>query len=89
MDRYMDPGDFNQQYRPGMRIWVSLPNGTFSGTLIRTFGNSAEIQLDSGSMITVDVNQNSVAGTGAPPMQQGQGWPGSSLPFRHGGQDRP
>lgn len=64
------PEDFNQQFRPGMKIWVTLPTGTYSGTLIRTFGQggrTAEIQLDSGQIITVDVNQITVAGTGSPP----------------------
>lgn len=64
------PEDFNQQFRPGMKIWVTLPTGTYSGTLIRTFGKdgrTAEIQLDSGQVITVDVNQITAAGTGFPP----------------------
>lgn len=64
------PEDFNQQFRPGMKIWVTLPTGTYSGTLIRTFGKdgrTAEIQLDSGQIITVDVNQIAAAGTGLPP----------------------
>lgn len=64
------PEDFNEQFRPGMKIWVTLPTGTYSGTLIRTFGKNgrtAEIQLDSGQVITVDVNQITAAGTGYPP----------------------
>ncbi|WP_241745395.1 hypothetical protein [Lysinibacillus sphaericus] len=64
------PEDFNSQFRPGMKIWVTLPTGTYSGTLIRTFGTggrTAEIQLDNGQIVTVDVSQITAAGTGAPP----------------------
>ncbi|WP_341300635.1 hypothetical protein MHB44_20380 [Lysinibacillus sp. FSL H8-0500] len=64
------PEDFNSQFHPGMKIWVSLPTGTYSGTLIRTFGargRTAEIQLDNGQIVTVDVSQITAAGTGAPP----------------------
>jgi len=53
-----------------MKIWVTLPTGTYSGTLIRTFGTggrTAEIQLDNGQIVTVDVSQITAAGTGAPP----------------------
>ncbi|MBG9693780.1 hypothetical protein ABD91_23680 [Lysinibacillus sphaericus] len=66
----MAPEDFNSQFRPGMKIWVTLPTGTYSGTLIRTFGTggrTAEIQLDNGQIVTVDVSQITAAGTGAPP----------------------
>lgn len=61
------PDDSNQQFRPGMKIWVTLPTGTYQGTLIRTFGSggrTSEIQLDNGQIVTVDVNP---AGTGTPP----------------------
>ena len=64
------PDDFNSQFRPGMKIWVTLPTGTYSGTLIRTFGTggrTAEIQLDNGQIVTVDVSQITAAGTGTPP----------------------
>lgn len=64
------PEDFNSQFRPGMKIWVTLPTGTYSGTLIRTFGTggrTAEIQLDNGQIVTVDVSQITAAGTGTPP----------------------
>ena len=64
------PEDFNSQFRPGMKIWVTLPTGTYSGTLIRTFGSggrTAEIQLDNGQIVTVDVSQITAAGTGTPP----------------------
>lgn len=37
------PDDFNQQFRPGMKIWVTLPTG-----------RTAEIQLDNGQIVTVD-----------------------------------
>lgn len=53
-----------------MKIWVTLPTGTYSGTLIRTFGTggrTAEIQLDNGQIVTVDVSQITAAGTGTPP----------------------
>lgn len=53
-----------------MKIWVTLPTGTYSGTLIRTFGiggRTAEIQLDNGQIVTVDVSQITAAGTGTPP----------------------
>lgn len=64
------PDDFNQQFRPGMKIWVTLPTGTYQSTLIRTFGSggrTAEIQLDNGQIVTVDVNHFTAAGTGTPP----------------------
>ncbi len=50
------PDDFNQQFRPGMKIWVTLPTG-----------RTAEIQLDNGQIVTVDVNHFTAAGTGTPP----------------------
>lgn len=59
------PDDFNQQFRPGMKIWVTLPTGTYQSTLIRTFGlggRTAGIQLDNGQIVTVDVNQFTAAG---------------------------
>ena len=53
------PDDFNQQFRPGMKIWVTLPTG-----------RTAEIQLDNGQIVTIDVNHYTAAGTP----------PGSSYP---------
>ncbi|MEK5233585.1 hypothetical protein MHB42_17925 [Lysinibacillus sp. FSL K6-0232] len=64
-----------------MKIWVSLPTGTYSGTLIRTFGSrgrTAEIQLDNGQLVTVDVSQITAAGTGTP--QHGGSYPPSYPP---------
>lgn len=76
---YMPVPDFDDQFlKPGMRIWFTLPSGTYTGTVIQAVGiGSVLVQTDTGQTMTVDIDKISAAGTGAPPQPVGGGGFGS------------